>query len=78
MKISVMRNSETLKYAASELKKYLFMLDGTAAEITEGEGDIKLGLLCELGLSEEGVDEPMIDDVIDVCVDKLSGYIAEF
>lgn len=76
VKISVTRKSETLLYAAEELKKYLLLIDGACAEITDGEGDVRLGLLSELGLSTEGVFDPMIDDVIDVSVDGLSGYIS--
>lgn len=76
MKIQILRNTETVKYAAEELKKYLFMMDGTVAEISSKEGDIKLGLLEDLGLSTEGVDDAVIDDVIDVSIDSLKGYIA--
>ena len=51
MKILVMRKTETLKYAAEELAKYLNMMDGTEANIIDfGEADIKLGLFEDLAI----------------------------
>lgn len=79
MKIIALRNSETVLYAAEELKKYLAMVDPSVkAEITHdssAEG-IRLGLLSELGLDASDVNDPMIDDVVDVKIDSLRGYIA--
>ena len=77
MKILLLRDTETLRYAAEELGKYLEMMDGTRAEtVTCGEGDITLGLLSDLGLSEDGVRDRMIDDLIDVRISGMRGYIA--
>ena len=76
MKIQILNTCDTLKYAAEELKKYVYKMCGVEAAISSEEGDLKLGLLSELGLSTEGVLDPMLDDVIDVKVSGLSGYIA--
>ncbi|MBR3806415.1 MAG: DUF4838 domain-containing protein [Clostridia bacterium] len=79
MKIVILRNIETLNYAAEELKKYLEMMDSSvSAEITtdKNEEGITLGLLSDLGLDESDVNDPMIDDVVDVKLDSLHGYIA--
>ena len=79
MKIITLRNTETVMYAAEELKKYLSMLDSSiTAEITSennGEG-IVLGLLSDLNLDYSDVNDAMIDDVVDVKIDCLHGYIA--
>ena len=79
MKIITLRNTETVLYAAGELKKYLEMVDSSVcAEITDdvsAEG-IKLGLLSDFGLDASDVKDAMIDDVVDVKIDSLSGYIA--
>ena len=79
MKIITLRNTETVLYAAGELKKYLEMVDSSVtAEITSdasAEG-IKLGLLSDFGLDASDVKDAMIDDVVDVKIDSLSGYIA--
>ena len=79
MKIITLRNTETIMYAAEELKKYLSMVDpSVTAEITsenDGEGII-LGLLSDLNLDTSDVSDAMIDDVIDVNIDSLRGYIA--
>ena len=81
MIIKLLNNCETLCYAADELKKYLGMIDDTIdvnidGMEKEGESVITLGLLSDFGLSCDGVDDPMIDDVIDVNIKNLSGYIA--
>lgn len=79
MKIIILRKTETIMYAADELKKYLSMVDpSVVAEITEGnDGEgIVLGLLSDLGLDVSDVKDAMIDDVIDVNIDCLRGYIA--
>lgn len=77
MKIQILKNNETIKYAASELAKYLEMMDnGIKCEITSSDGDIKLGMLSQLSLSDSDVDDAMIDDVIDIAIDNMQGYIA--
>lgn len=76
MKIHILRNTATIRYAAEELKKYLKAMSDIDSEISFEDGEIKLGLLSDLGLSEDGVDDVMIDDVIDVAVKDLAGYIA--
>lgn len=80
MNIRIARDTETLRYAADELARYLSMMDDTiTTEITVGEtcdGAINLGLLADLGLDTSDVNDDMIDDVIDASVDSLSGHIA--
>ncbi len=73
--------TETVKYAAEELKKYLEMVDSSVrAEISSAPvraaGGITLGLLSELSLYDGDVDDAMIDDVVDVDIENLQGYIA--
>ena len=81
MRIRILRNNETIRYAAEELKKYLKMIDETIdAEICEnaadGENTVSMGLLSDLGLYDGDVNDAMVDDVIDVNIDHLNGYIA--
>ena len=78
MKIRIVRDSETLRYAAEELAKYLRMMDSSVlAEISVGEAcedAINLGLLADYGLNADDVHDAMIDDVIDANVENLKGY----
>ncbi len=80
MKIRIIRDTETLRYAAEELAKYLKMMTPElTAELTVGSCDksaLNLGLLSDYGLSEEGVKDAMIDDLIDVDINSLTGHIA--
>lgn len=81
MKIKLIRDNETIRYAAEELKKYLKMMDESIdAEIVdnakEGENTVSLGLLSDFGLNDSDVKDAMIDDVIDVDINCLNGYVA--
>ena len=81
MKIKLLRDNETIRYAAEELKKYLKMMDESIdAEICDsaekGENTVSLGLLSDFGLYDGDVNDAMIDDVIDVNINCLNGYIA--
>lgn len=80
MKIKIFRDTETLRYAAEELIKYLRMMTPElSGEIVVGGYDpdaMNLGLLSDFGISEEGVKDHMIDDLIDVKVDSLKGIFA--
>ena len=78
MKIRILRDTETVRYAAAELKKYLSMVDSDIeAEICcEESGEITLGLLSDLKLDNSDVKDAMVDDVVDVKIDSLRGYIA--
>lgn len=70
MNIRLPRHTETLDYAAEELSRYL-------GRMCDTDGfEISLGLLSDFSLSEEGVGDPMIDDVIDVDIRDGKGYIA--
>ena len=76
MKILLKHDTETIRYSAEELSKYLYEIDGIKAEISLGSGDIELGFLSDFSLSTSEVDDAMIDDVIDVKIDGHKGYIA--
>ena len=78
MKIYISKNTETLRYAAEELASYIERMCDLSAEITVGHGTdgITLGLLSDLGLPEEKGIDPFFDDVIDIKIDALRGYIA--
>jgi len=82
MKISYTRAHETVAYAAEELKKYIEMMDSSAA-VTVEEGDIssakdciKLGLLEDFSLSTEDLEDPFDCDIYDVKIAEGRGYIA--
>lgn len=76
MKILMKQDTETIRYAAEELSRYLEMLDGIKSEISLDIGDIELGFLSDFGLNANDVADEMIDDVIDVKIDGLKGYVA--
>ena len=81
MIIRLLHETETMRYAAEELKKYLRLVDETVdAMIVCGDGGsgeiITLGVLSDLSLRDDDVSDPIIDDVVDVCIKNLSGYIA--
>ena len=79
-------NHVTVEYAARELKKYLDKVSGifAFAKIKKvdalpkeaGDGEILLGSLSDFGLSASEVDDPVLDDVVDVRITHGSGYIA--
>lgn len=71
------QKTETITYAAEELAKYLNMMDGTEATIVDsGDADITLGLFADLGLSAHDVRDAMIDDVVEVKINRKKGYIS--
>ena len=81
MRIQILRDTETIRYAANELNKYLLMMDPSlSVEIVCSDkpmpDTIKLGLVSDLSLSADEVCDPMIDDLIDVDVNKFDGYIS--
>ena len=85
MKIKIIKENETVNYAADELKKYIVALSRgkispeiihNAETSAVDEGEIVLGLLSELGLDESDLDDAMVDDIIDVKINDLTGYIA--
>ena len=95
MKIILMQNSQPAQYAAEELAKYLFLIQGGAypqvnfqdafSESYDEKSNIDsrmaadtiyLGLLKDFGLSTEDVQDPVIEDVIDIHIEQGGGYIA--
>ena len=80
MRVYIVRENETLRYAAEELLKYLSMMDdgifGSICVGNDRKAGITLGLLADFDLDASDVDDAMIDDVIDAEVDSLRGYIA--
>jgi len=81
MEIRILKENETVRYAAEELSKYLSMVDrSVSTEITvtpvRSADGITLGLLSELSLPDSDVNDAMIDDVVDVDIVNLCGHIA--
>ena len=84
MKIKYTLADETVIYAASELAKYIQRITGDAIQpeiektniLTREEGVVVLALLPELNLPDDDVDDRLIDDVLDIHIHGLSGYIA--
>ncbi|MBR7116177.1 MAG: DUF4838 domain-containing protein [Clostridia bacterium] len=77
MKIAALKCTETIEYALCEFVKYFKQVDDTIEiEIVSRDADITFGLLSELGLPEDDVTDPMYDDVVDVKIDSMRGYIA--
>ena len=78
MNIYQLQRGITADYASEELVKYIKLICGEKAEIRFAKGDdgIVLGLFDDLGLSTEGIDNSELDDVFEVKVDGLCGYIA--
>ena len=82
MKIVLLRTGETFCYAAEELKKYVTAMSRGAvvpelcrgtAEDTEG---IRLGLLEDLNRDRSDLQDPFIEDIIDVDITGGAGFIA--
>jgi len=75
----------TADYAAIELKRLILAVSGGKInpEIIVGTSldshdpnTIKLALLSELGLSEKDVNDPVLDDITEIDVTGLNGFIA--
>ena len=74
MQILLKHNDETICYAASELKKYVTTLSRGSVVPCVLKGVNAEGIELKL-LNEDGYD-PVVDDVIDICIEKGNGYIA--
>jgi hypothetical protein len=84
MKIVTKHYAETIVYAAEELKKYITAMSVGAiipelcldsSDACSDDEVIILGTLEELSLSTEGLSDPFIEDIIDINIKNLSGYI---
>ncbi|MBR3761617.1 MAG: DUF4838 domain-containing protein [Lachnospiraceae bacterium] len=85
MKIITMQRGDTFEYAASELKKYIMELSRgrilpelCQVDILPDKQEkdtIVLGLLEELLLDANDLNDPFIEDIIDVDVKDCTGYI---
>lgn len=80
MRIILLNDNETMRYAGDELAKYVSMMDDSVSvsydEVSEIDGrTITLGILKDLDLYDGDVNDPMVDDVIDINISGLSGYI---
>lgn len=75
---------ETVVYAAEELKKYVIAMSGGAIcpdilhvdALTAAPDTLLLGTLVDFDLEQGEVYDPMLDDIIDVRIEGLRGYIA--
>lgn len=84
MKIKYILSDETVVYAASELSKYIKSITCNTIQpeiektnsITREDGVFVLALLPELNLPDDDVKDKLIDDVLDIDIHGLSGYIA--
>ena len=81
MNIFISSTHETVLYAAEELKKYITAMSrGAVSPVIATEkadgNTITLGTLEELSLDASDVTDAFLEDVIDIKVDALSGYIA--
>ena len=86
MKIIVAREGECIQYAADELKKYIVALScgninpeifyGMEAKLPSGGEEIILADLSSLSLDTSDLSDSIIEDIIDVRIENLSGYIA--
>ncbi len=65
MNICVSKESETLLYAAEELQKYLLMMDETLSD--------EVGIVLSLK-DYDGID-PMVEDIIEIDIEKMKGTI---
>ena len=81
MQIRIFKDTETIRYAAEELARYLGIMDSTidteivvSQEISDNA--ITLGILADLGRDDSDVEDYMLDDVIDVEIENFSGIIA--
>ena len=74
MEISILREQETIRYAAEELQKYVSRVSPEL--LASDRACIRLGLLEDFGLSDADVKAPTLDDVIDADIQNGSGYIA--
>ena len=83
MKILTHHTSETVRYAAEELVKYVRLItkceinptiEYTDALPEKEDGAIVLGLLGEMGLDTSDLSDPFVEDIIDI---KLFAKIAE-
>lgn len=81
LQIKILHDTETVRYAAEEFKKYLHLMDASIEteilfDTSPDENALRLGFLHELGLDDSDVEDAMLDDVIDVRIEGLRGYIA--
>lgn len=78
MYIYQLETGETADYASSELAKYIELMCGIKPDIRycEGKNGIVLAMIDKLGLSDDGINDKELDDVFEVKIDRLCGYIA--
>ena len=85
MKILIPSMQETLLYAAEELKKYVVTMSRGAINPdidilktpkAADRGEIILGTFPELSIAADDYTDPKIEDVIEIDIKEMSGYIA--
>ena len=83
MNIQILNPTETLLYAADELKKYITLMSEGYIHPTVTIGNkkpdsktITLATLGELSLDTSDLSDPFLEDIIDIDVTALDGYIA--
>ena len=88
MRILTCRTNETAKYSVNELIKYIRMI--TSCEIMPEyeyadaypalpcEDTIVLGLIDELNLDTSDLNDPFVDDIIDIKIENFNTYIITY
>ena len=75
------RADHVIDFAAEELKKYLRMMMPACGDIAivyqpGAEDGFRLGLLEDFGLDTSDVEEPVLDDVVQILADENGGILA--
>ncbi len=79
--INKVRADHVIDFAAEELKKYLRMMMPSCGDIAiayqpDAADGFRLGLLEDFGLDTSDVDEPVLDDVVQIITDGQGGILA--
>ena len=86
LKIVFVQSDDTMLYAAQELKKYILQMSRATivpqlcpvdrVSAVKEAGSIVLGTLEELGLDQSDLEDPFMEDIMDISVENGEGYIA--
>ena len=86
MKIITTQKNDTVEYAAQELKKYIISMSrgdivpeifiGTSSPEKIEDDTIILALLEDLNLDTSDLFDPFMEDILDIDIKNLTGYIA--
>ncbi|MBO4931944.1 MAG: hypothetical protein J6I42_07150, partial [Clostridia bacterium] len=79
--INKLRADHVIDFAAEELKKYLRMMMPSCGDIAivyapDAADGFRLGLLDDFALDTSDVDDPVLDDIVQIIADKNGGILA--